>query len=387
MRAPLLTLALAGCSFSVIAPGTGADGGPDTPLAIDAPPGVDACVSFAAQLDSCALPASSDLTLSGTVVLDTDAGTLVDGTGAAIPATLVAVATSPGGVSVMVLVADDLTLGATTWLRATGSRPLALVARGTLRFDGNAFLDVGDGGAGARTSCAPGAGAGADDSGGAAGGGGGGFGAAGGKGGNGDADNGQSTGGAGGGFATAAPLDLLGGCPGATGGRGQDPGGAGAAGGGAIYVVAGGQLELQTGSGISAGGGGGGGGQRTNGNFGDAGGGGGGAGGMIVVEAPRIRSAGALIANGGGGGEGSGNSAAGTHGIRAQYDVPQALGGAGNSPTGTDGGNGGNSQTPTGASVSGVQNGGGGGGGGGVGFVRVVSPDAELGTLVSPSPG
>ena len=161
MRAPLLTLALAGCSFSVIAPGTGADGGPDTPLATDAPPGVDACVSFAAQLDSCTLPASSDLTLSGTVVLDTDAGTLVDGTGAAIPATLVAVATSPGGVSVMVLVADDLTLGATTRLRATGSRPLALVARGTLRFDGNAFLDVGDGGAGARTGCTSGAGAGA----------------------------------------------------------------------------------------------------------------------------------------------------------------------------------------------------------------------------------
>src|SRR3990167_3024238 len=114
MRAPLLTLALAGCSFSVSAPGAGGDGGPDAVLPSDGMPGIDACVSFAAQLDTCALPARGDLPLSGTGVLDTEAGTLVDGTGAAIPATLVAVSTSPGGVSAMVLVADDLTLGATT---------------------------------------------------------------------------------------------------------------------------------------------------------------------------------------------------------------------------------------------------------------------------------
>jgi hypothetical protein len=56
------------------------------------------------------------------------------------------------------------------------------------------------------------------------------------------------------------------------------------------------------------------------------------------------------------------------------------------SNTGADGGAGGHLGDPAGVKPPLVLAGGGGGGGGGVGVIRVRSPDAQLGTLVSPAP-
>ena len=381
MRAGLVSLAFAGCSFSVPPSAGGDAGGADSIDGIV----VDACASFAQHLDTCAAPAGPSLQLTGMPVLDTDTRTLVDGDGSPLMMTAMHVTTTTNLVEVMAMFVEDLRLAEGTVLRVTGTRPLAIVATGLVRLEATSVIDVGDGGGGARITCGNAAADGANDNGGAAGGGGGGFGAAGGNGGNGNSDGGQSAGGAAG-----PPIPLpegpLGGCPGGRGGQGQDPGGAGGAGGGAIYIVSADRIELDATAGISAGGGGGGGGVRTSGNFGDAGGGGGGSGGMILLEAPRVRSEGVLAANGGGGGEASGNSQAGRPGMRARLSLTRAPGGAGGSSTGTNGGGGGDRQNPTGEVPSNVQAGGGGGGGGGVGFVRVVSPDQELGSMVTPTP-
>lgn len=385
MRAELLALALTGCSFQV-APLAGDGGSAQDGRQDGAPPPIDGCTTFSQQLDTCMLPMSADLTLQGVLQLDTDAGTLVTDGGMDLAITATPVTTTTNGVEVQAWIVGGLRLAANTKLRVVGGRPLAIVARGTVVLEAGAVIDVSNGGGGARTACAGGAVAGEADSGGAAGGGGGGFGAVGGAGGNGNADaSSDSIGGAGGSAVSPAPAGPLGGCPGAAGGDGEDEGGAGGPGGGAIYAVSAVSIELATGAGINAGGGGGRGGTESGSGYADAGGGGGGSGGMILLEAPRVHSSGVLVANGGGGGEASGNASAGLDGASVTLQIEPALGGAGGSPTGSDGGAGGSAASPEGGTPTSVQNGGGGGGGGGAGVIRVVSPDRVLGTLVSPA--
>lgn len=376
MRAVLALALTTGCGFST--PGTPQvegqtdDAGPDMP---------DACATFSQQLDSCAA-SGADLTLSGMNVINTDTGILAAEAGPiAISSRLVTTTTS--SIEVRAVAVGTLTLAANAQLRAVGSRPLAIVASGKVYLLQNALIDVSGGGAGARSTCPGGPTKGEDDTLGAAGGGGGGFGAVGGLGGNGNADDGGSVGGNYG-IASALPLGPLGGCAGAIGGVGADPGGDGGLGGGALYIVSASEIELLGGAVINAGGGGGGGGKKLQSQYGDAGGGGGGSGGMILLEAPKVRSAGVLAANGGGGGEGSGNGSAGNPGNPGTLDMTRANGGAGGSPTATDGGKGGAGVMVAGEPPGGPDDGGAGGGGGGVGFIRVVSPDRMLGAMVSP---
>ncbi|HEU0033040.1 MAG TPA: hypothetical protein VFQ53_20550 [Kofleriaceae bacterium] len=377
MRRPGLALfgLLAGCSFAPVPLDQAGDGGPDTPIT----PG---CTTFSSQLDTCTLPAGAALTLSGTLAFDTDtgeltqAGTVVTG----IPTMVLAT----NAAEVQAILATTVTFDPGTMLRATGSRPFAIIATGDVVVGDGAIVDVGRGGAGARASCDATGGMNLD--GGAAGGGGGGFGGAGGAGGTGNNDGTPSTPGMGG-AAVALPAGPLGGCPGGKGGDdNNDPGGAGGVGGGAIYIVSATKIELVANAGIDAGGAGGIGGEQHGITFGDAGGGGGGSGGMIFLEAPRVTSAGTLAANGGGGGEGSGNQAQGRNGNPGGLDTARASGGNGGSSTGTDGGAGGALGTLIGDAVLDTDNGGGGGGGGGAGFIRVRATTPELNAQISPAP-
>lgn len=343
----------------------------------------DACIGFSSQLDTCALPAGTPLSLAGTLHFNTGTGKLTDAGAASVPVTSVTVATL--GADVQAIVATTVTFAPGTILRATGPRPLAIIATDAIELQPGAMIDLGAGGAGARPSCAGGPVNGENDDDGAAGGGGGAFGADGGKGGDGDLDGGGSTGGLGG-TAASVPAGPVGGCRGANGGNSEDLGGLGGEGGGAVYVLSATQIEIAESAGLHAGGGGGGGGARLANPNGDAGGGGGGSGGMILLEAPRVRSAGILAANGGGGGEASGDGDAGNPGDVGPLGMERASGGSGGSPTGTNGGAGGHRDLPPGDPVMTQQNGGGGGGGGGVGIIRIMSPDAVLGALVSPDP-
>ncbi len=366
-----LLAVLGACSFRMNA--TSIDAG-DAAI-----PDADDC-QFSSQTDTCALGLpQNDLVLSGDSTYDTDAGTLNG-----MPAPHMRLTGKEGPFDALLVRDFHMTLGAT--LRATGSVPFAVIAFDQIILDGNTRIDVGIGGAGARMACDNGAVAGTDESGGASGGGGGGFGANGGRGGDGNADGTSATGGAGGTAAATSPLGPLGGCPGAHGGKGDVSGGAGGLAGGAVYLVAKHQITIASSAGIQAGGGGGGGGGVGGGAFdnGDTGGGGGGAGGMIFVESAVIRSAGTLAANGGGGGEASGDGDSGNPGEDAQLGVTAAGGGRNGSPTGTDGGNGG-AGTGAAQSVTTASDGGGGGGGGGVGYVIILSPDAQVAPTSPPS--
>jgi hypothetical protein len=170
-----------------------------------------------------------------------------------------------------------------------------------------------------------------------------------------------------------APTHLRGGCSGQAGGAlaAADAGIPGA-GGGSVYLVSGGEIDIQRA--VNASGSGGGGGNAR------AGGSGGGAGGMIVLHSPMITwsMTPVLIANGGGGGSGSQGA---------------------KSPDGTDpsvlypllpvdgGGNGGSGYpvvTPSDADGinSSLASAGGGGGGGAAGYIRSNKP--LTGVMVSP---
>jgi len=355
------------------------------------PPPDGTCMSFAEQLDTCLLPNENAiaLMLSGDLTLNTDTGILKNTAGIETPVTSTVVKTL-GGDEIRVLVATSVTLTPNATLRATGVRGLAIVAREAITLQAQSLLDVSKGGAGYRSSCGidspingtPTAGAGSAG----AGGGGGGFGAAGGDGGNGNADGTQTTGGAGGKVRAAALAHPIGGCAGAKGGLGDDPlnpGGAGGAAGGTVYLVSTMSISIANGAGIDAGGDGGSPG-TVNLSNGESGGGGGGSGGSIFLEAPVIRSDGILAANGGGGGEGSGQGSEGRVGSPGVFGLAPANGGKGGSNEGADGGDGGFVTTPAGQKPTQIKNGGGGGGGGGVGVIHVKSPDALLGTKVSP---
>jgi hypothetical protein len=357
-------------------------------------PGCEA--SFASQVDTCTLVLEGDLSLSGTITYDTGPHELkVDG--ASIPVAHMTLMAGAGEIDA--ILAHNVRLTAGAKLRAIGMLPFAIVASGSITLEDGSSIDVGNGGAGARSSCATPPMPGGDNAGGGAGGGGGGYGAAGGKGGDGNG-NGQpqdkTTGGTEG-ASSAMPMGPVGGCPGANGGRGGvlsgplGPGGAGGLGGGALYLVAADRIELGKLAVLTAGGGGGHGGGQ-NGDSYNAGGGGGGSGGMIFLESLHVIGQQAQVAaNGGGGGEGADiiisnvlTPHAGKDGETGLTSTSRAPGGTGGAQNGVDGGRGGSREVPAGDAAMGVLDSGGGGGGGGVGFVHIVPLASELG-MVSPA--
>jgi len=182
----------------------------------------------------------------------------------------------------------------------------------------------------------------------------------------------------------ATPTVLRAGCAGQRGG----PDGANMAptpglAGGAMYLVAGVEITLQSGSRVNASGSG------ANGTtIEDVGGGGGGTGGMIRLYAPTITATGAtLLANGGGGGEGAttGGSAPGDDPNPSTPTTP-AAGGAGFAGGG-NGGSGFAGSTNAGPGLNGG-NGGGGGGGGGGGLIQsnlaLTGATVSAGSIVIP---
>ena len=242
-----------------------------------------------------------------------------------------------------------------TSLRVTGSRPLVLVATGSITVDG--VLDVASrrtatgfelGAAASSPACVPGQ---TPSAGG--GGPGGSFGGRGGNGGAGTLNVAESA------FATSITA-FRGGCAGLDGDGSPASGGPS---GGAVYLLARTQITV-TGS-INASG------------AGAGPGGGGGSGGMIGLEAPVVSVSGAVFANGGGGGEGGG-----APGANPSNATTPAVGGSGGE--GGDGGTGSASTTRTGAAGQSAALGGG-GGGGGAGVIVIIPMQVTGGTL-SPAP-
>lgn len=361
---------LAACSY---------DPATQTPDASELPDPIDGCASFSGQVNTCMLVPTGSLDIGGSVTFDTNNGDLFAG---AVPVDVQTLALATPSGEVMAIVATTVNFRQGMRLRATGARPMAILAFDTIAFENDARIDVSLHGAGARVNCVNGAAKGQDQDGGAGGGGGAGFGGAGGGGGKGNDDN--SMGGVGG-QPISLPPGILGGCPGANGGDdNNDIGGRGGLGGGAVYLAAARRIDLAVDSGIHAGGGGGGGGEQSGLAFGDAGGGGGGTGGMIVLEAATVAGSGTLAANGGAGGQGSGSQAEGAPGASGRFDATPAAGGSGTGSSGSSGGVGG-ATTPAG-SVSTRTTGAGGGGGGAAGFIRIIAPSGALTGVVSPPP-
>lgn len=310
---------------------------------------------------------TGNLDIEMTTTFDTVNGT-VNGTPLTCATPLI------GGEGYCVLAANTITISSS--LRATGTKPLVLVAVASISVPMS--IDVGSHRTGAMDSL----GAGADpvtgcDAGASPGTGGGGAGGSfvghGGHGGNSGVASDT-----GGGYGTAPGIGnvIRGGCPGQDG-AGTSKGARGH-GGGAVFLIAGNLIVV--GGTINAGGEGGAGLGGTG-----AGGGGGGAGGMIGFDAPTIMVTGTLIANGGGGAEGSGNSTPGSFGSDATTTLA-AHGGSGGSTAGGDGGSG-SAGAAAGPGVAGLDGaggaGGGGGGGGGAGLIK--GPPASLGINVSPA--
>jgi hypothetical protein len=357
--------ALTGCRFDL----------PEEMGAIppDGPP-ADARLCFGSGLGALCLPSGPAMprNLSGTLDtgIDSTCGHLVDVT----------------GVQTCVIVGTTIDIATGVRVRAIGTRPLLLVAAGALTIAGE--LDAGSQRAGASGPGAPsGACAGlvsaAADNGGGGGGAGGSFVGAGGNGGIGDSgDSATPAGSAHGGAAAGGmvPTVLRAGCRGGIGGDagGGSTSGAAGRGGGAVYLIAG--TEIQISGLVTAYGGGGGGGDER------AGGGGGGSGGMIGLDAPvvTVAASGVVAANGGGGGEGGGPmmTPPGGNGSDGTSTAGRAAGGSG--------GLGGNGGAGSGGSADNGNHGaddsnGGGGGGGGAGFIYVRGALTSNG-LVSPAP-
>ena len=340
-----------------------------------------------ANLGACAIPMSAEPLVfpAGVVGIDTTTGT-IDAGGSAVAADVLVATQLDGATPVMVIAGLDITIPEGTTLVVTGSRPLALVAYGTLTVDGtiDASAELVRGGPGAGIGCADGAGVDgttmvATNS------------LPGGTGGGGGA---YSTDGGAGAYVSPVPvaapttpggeqrtdqalIPLRGGCSGGRGGVADsnqaraDSG----AGGGAIELVAGTSITIR---GIVSTSGGGGAGATEPGG----GGAGGGAGGAILIHSPSLVLGGAILSsNGGAGGEGRRDTAPGMPGADGAIDsASPATGGSG-----AAGGNGGPGAVGTadgGDGDAGVgsanDTAGGGGGGGGAGRIHVRTREAVV---------
>jgi hypothetical protein len=289
--------------------------------------------------------------------------------------------------------ATDMTIMAGVTITAQGSRPLVLVAMGTLTLSGT--IDVsshagGITGAAANDPACPisvvaqGQQAGQNTAGGGAGGS---FGSAGGAGG---VPGGSMEGALPGAAVDGTQLTVVrSGCPGGNGGVDHDGGfGAGGASGGAVYLMATTKIYLEGGVILANGAAGGGG---SNVNVADApGGGGGGAGGLVMLDSPNIEiQGGTVMANGGGGGGGQGTGPSpGRNGDEPMSTAPfvGAAGGAGGAQAGMGGpGSSTLGPGPGGAGTAFASGGGaGGGGGGGAGVIRIFGPVTGTSQIVPP---
>lgn len=194
------------------------------------------------------------------------------------------------------------------------------------------------------------------------------------------------------------PAGLRAGCRGQDGGRVTTNLGTAGLGGGAVYLISGGQIDVRPGAMVNASGAGGAG-ARCTGSCGEAmngesgGAGGGGSGGMLIFEAPAISASGVIVADGGGGGQGASVSNDGMPG-QDPDGMTAALGGSkerGGNSNGGSGGSGAHGATQVGNMAGDGKNSskavGGGGGGGGAGVVRVYGASAlGGGAAVSPAP-
>jgi hypothetical protein len=263
------------------------------------------------------------------------------------------------------------------YVRFKGSRPLVLLATGTITVTTTGTLDVSsfraDVGAGGNTGTCSAATAGTADTGngassGAGGGGGGGFGTPGGTGGSGDVAGG-------GGGGTTALAQIRGGCRGARGGTSSvGSGGEGGNGGGTVYLIGGGSIVID--GTVKANGSGG------NGGPNKAGGGGGGSGGLVAFDTPSLAIAGTVYANGGGGGEGGGGGQSGEAGSDPVTYNQRASGGNAIN----NGGDGGGGSVFANAGANGAPSGnGGGGGGGGAGRIKIYKSSLPTGKLSPPA--
>jgi hypothetical protein len=314
---------------------------------------------------------SNSLAIENPTTLNTD-------TGVSMGTSLTCVTPLSGGAGYCVVLATDISIDSS--LRATGNKPLILVASGTITT--GAPIDVGshrgqnpETGAGADPAVCATMGTPPTSGGGGAGGS---FAGLGGVGGNG---SGLAAGGGVPGAVVGTLTAVRGGCPGQDGNAAaaNDRGRLGH-GGGAVFLIAGTKIDIQ--AAINAAGEG-----ATPGDKNTAGGGGGGAGGMIGFDAPMISAiATALIlANGGGGAEGSGTgNNAGAPGADSTTTAA-AVGGNNASVTGGDGGNGSTGAAAGPGLPGGPGTGGGGGGGGGAGLIKAPAT-ATLGTNISPLP-
>jgi hypothetical protein len=164
---------------------------------------------------------------------------------------------------------------------------------------------------------------------------------------------------------SAVPGSLRGGCSGIAGA--STNAGAGGAGGGAVELLA---ASIMVSGRVNASGAGGGAGTSN-----DSGGGGGGSGGMIVFDTATPAVTGVVMAQGGGGGGGSGGAGSGTPGADPTEAGVGAAPGSGFHDGGGTGGAGGAGAIMTDAGDAEAGNLiGGGGGGGGAGLVRSISP-------------
>jgi hypothetical protein len=358
MRRLLAVGVLGGCGFTAA---TGSQGPADA--RIDAPPGALADAAIDAEIDaafdaplamSChgtfetvciAQPIGANLDVNSPLAIDTDTSPLCQPPAA-------------GSTITSACILARASFGLNNTLRATGSRPLILIATGAFTINGSGTLDVGSRGlmrgAGGR-ACAGFATPGSH-----AGGAGASFGTLGGLGGTGGASTSGSV------PQTTALVDLVGGCSGIPGGStAVIESGPGGLGGGAVLVIA---SSITVNGNINASGGGGGGGITAN-----AGGGGGGAGGAVVLDTQNltINGGGRVFAQGGGGGEGAGPITPGAAGGATTTANAAALGGGGAQSTGGDGGLGAVAAGGTPGSAGTTS---GGGGGGGAGHIRSTDP-------------
>jgi len=374
---------------------TAIDAQPIDAIAIDAPP-IDAPPPVGVVVhvpDDQEAIGTGDMTISATLTINTS-GT--PSANMALPpgVTLSVIAQDGGGSDLAVLRARALTISAGVVVRATGSRPLVILAE-TVTIAG--WLEVSASGS------TPGPGA-FTDGGGVGtlgghvstfsdgGGGGGSFGSTGGAGGDAPCDNDCTPdqiaqgGDPGAVYGAAALTRLEGGSP---GGRSYFPApptactaGNPGAGGGALQIYARTSITI-AGGGIAAGGGGGSGGFRCGAPSNWLAGHGGGSGGAIYLQSPSVQNTGTLVANGGGGGGGAGQNGNGANGGNANRGT--GTGGNGNGNYAADGGDGASQGTAPQNGFDGPDQGNGGGGGGGLGRIHVRSVAASVLGNTSPT--